>query len=44
MAGSHNVGTVNVKKIDVLRCNQSMAMQADGTCSMNCLTTKCLFC
>lgn len=44
LAGSHNVGTVNVKKIDVLRCNQSMAMQADGTCSMNCLTTKCLFC
>jgi hypothetical protein len=44
MAGSHYVGTVNVKRIDVLRCNQSMAMQADGTCSMNCLTTKCLFC
>lgn len=44
MAGSHFVGTVNVKKIDVLRCNQSMAMQVDGTCSMNCLTTKCLFC
>lgn len=44
MAGSHFVGTVNVKKIDVLRCNQSMAMQADGSCSMNCLTTKCLFC
>jgi hypothetical protein len=21
-----------------------MAMQADGTCSMNCLTSKCLFC
>ncbi len=44
MAASHTVSLGAVKRMDVLRCNQSMAMQADGTCSMNCLTSKCLFC
>lgn len=38
------MASYGLKKMDILRCNQSMAMQADGTCSMNCLTSKCLFC
>jgi hypothetical protein len=40
----YDLAPYTMRKMDVLRCNTSMAMQADGTCSMNCLTSKCLYC
>lgn len=44
LAQMPTVTDYGLAKLDVLRCNTSMAMQADGTCSMNCLTSKCLYC
>lgn len=41
---SYAVGTYSLQTFPVLRCNATMAMQADYTCGMNCLTSKCLFC
>lgn len=39
-----DINLYELERMDVLRCNTSMSMQADGTCSMNCLTSKCLYC